>query len=91
MLCGEQLRLQAGSSNGSGPTRAHSMEELKRLNIGHTYPFRGKGVGLMPAMDEVFQEFPGRSFLIDVKDNEPPNAALLTDHFSKLPHKHFSS
>ena len=56
-------------TNGSGLTRTHTMEELKRLDIGygytfddgHTYPFRGKGIGLLPSMDEVFQEFPGRA------------------------------
>src|SRR5262249_20890303 len=80
-------------TNGSGFTRAHSIEELKRLDIGygytfdggHTYPFRGKGIGLMPSMDEVFNEFPGRSFLIDVKDNGPTDAALLAEHLSRLP------
>ena len=69
------------------------MEELKRLDIGygytfdggHTYPLRGKGIGLMPSMDEVFHEFPRRSFLIDVKDNEPADAALLVEHLSRLP------
>ena len=80
-------------TNGSGLTRDHTMAELKSLDTGygytfdggHTYPFRGKGTGLMPSMDEVFQAFPGRAFLIDVKDNEPEDAASLSGHLSRLP------
>src|SRR5439155_17608025 len=80
-------------TNGSGLTRTHTMEELKRLDIGYgytfdggkTFPFRGKGIGLMPSMDEVFEKFPARSFLIDVKDNEPNDALLLAERLSRLP------
>jgi glycerophosphoryl diester phosphodiesterase len=69
------------------------MAELKALDVGYgytfdggrTYPFRGRGVGLMPSLDEVFQTFPDRSFLIDVKDNEPEVIRLLSDHLSRLP------
>jgi glycerophosphoryl diester phosphodiesterase len=79
-------------TNGTGFTRAHTMAELKSLDIGYgytsdggrTYPFRGKGVGEMPSMDEVFKSFPGKSFLIDVKDNEPQDAMLLSEHLSRL-------
>ena len=79
-------------TNGSGLTRAHTMAELKALDVGygytfdggHTYPFRGKALGLMPSMDEVFQTFPERSFLIDVKDNEPGDVRLLSAHLSRL-------
>lgn len=85
-------------TNGSGATRAHTMGELKSFDIGygytfdggHTYPFRGKGIGLMPSMDEVFQAFPGRSFLIDVKDNEPQDAVKLADHLSRLSQEQLS-
>ena len=49
-----------------GVTREYTMEELEQLDIGYgytadngeTYPFRGKGVGLMPTLDEVFYRFP---------------------------------
>ena len=48
-------------TDGSGVTREKTMEELKKLDIGYgytadggkTYPFRGKGVGLTPTLDEV--------------------------------------
>ena len=80
-------------TNGHGLTREHTTEELKALDIGYgytsdggrTFPFRGKGAGLMPAMDEVFNQFPDRSFLIDMKDNEPNDGNLLATHLSKLP------
>ena len=79
-------------TDGHGPTRSHTLRELKALDIGygytfdggHTYPFRGKGVGLMPTIDEVLQTFPGRSFLIDVKDNEPNDRTLFADYLSRL-------
>ncbi len=45
-------------TDGTGVTREHTMAELKELDIGYgytadegkTYPFRGKGVGLMPSL-----------------------------------------
>lgn len=66
-------------TDGEGVTRDHTMEELKRLDIGYgytaddgkTYPFRGKGVGLMPTLDEVLAEFPEQSFLIHIKSDDP--------------------
>ena len=80
-------------TNGHGLTRAHTMKELKALDVGYgytfdggrTFPFRGKGIGLMPSMDEVFEKFPARSFLIDVKDNEPNDALMLAERLSRLP------
>ncbi len=48
-------------TDGKGVTREHTLEELKKLDVGYgytsdngkTYPFRGKGVGLMPSLEEV--------------------------------------
>ncbi len=85
-------------TNGSGFTRAHTMAQLKALDVGYgytfdggkTYPFRGKAVGLMPSMDEVFRAFPGRSFMIDVKDNEPDDIRLLSHYLSRLPPQQIS-
>ncbi len=72
-------------TDGHGVTREHAMAELKKLDIGFgytadggkTFPFRGKGVGLMPSLDEVLQAFPGRSFLINVKSNDPGEGEKL--------------
>lgn len=68
-----------------GVTRDHSMPELKRLDIGYGYtadggrsfPFRGKGIGMMPALDEVLRAFPGRRFLVNVKSNDPREGELI--------------
>ncbi len=45
-------------------------KELQALDIGYgytadggkTFPFRGKGINLMPTLDEVLNHFPDRSF-----------------------------
>lgn len=80
-------------TNGHGVTREHSMAELKALDIGYgytadggrTFPFRGKGVGLMPTMDEVLSTFPDRRFLINIKSNDPAEADLLAARLRQLP------
>src|SRR5215831_15256046 len=79
-------------TNGHGLTRSHAIKELKALDIGYgytfdggrTFPFRGKGVGLMPTMDEVLDRFPDRSFLLHMKGNDPNDATLLSARLSKL-------
>lgn len=82
-------------TNGHGVTREHTMAELKTLDIGYgytadegkTYPFRGKGVGLMPTIDEVLNHFPDRRFLIHIKSNDPQEGEMLADYLEKLPKK----
>ncbi|MGA4718608.1 glycerophosphodiester phosphodiesterase family protein [Fictibacillus nanhaiensis] len=79
-------------TNGAGVTREHTMKELKQLDIGYgytadngkTYPFRGKGIGLMPSLDEVLTAFPNKSFLIHIKSDDPDEGELLAKHLSKL-------
>jgi glycerophosphoryl diester phosphodiesterase len=79
-------------TNGHGLTRSHTMQELKTLDVGYGYtfdggrsfPFRGKGMGLMPTLDEVLERFADRSFLIDMKGNETTDATLLSARLSKL-------
>ena len=74
-------------TDGSGVTREKTMEELKKLDIGYgytadggkTYPFRGKGIGLMPTLDEVLSTFPDRSLLIHIKSDDPQEGVLLAD------------
>ncbi|WP_309122035.1 glycerophosphodiester phosphodiesterase family protein [Paenibacillus sp.] len=80
-------------TDGVGATREHTMEELKRLDIGYgytadggkTYPFRGTGVGLMPALDEVWARFPEQSFLLHVKSNDGEEGVRLAGILSALP------
>lgn len=69
----------------SGETRAHSLAELKALDIGHgytaddgdTFPFRGAGKGLMPSLSEVLAAIPDGRFLIDFKSNEAREGDML--------------
>jgi glycerophosphoryl diester phosphodiesterase len=79
-------------TDGHGITREQSMVELRKLDIGYgytadggnTFPFRGKGIGLMPSMDEVLQTFPGGSFLINVKSNDPSEGKKLAEALGHL-------
>jgi glycerophosphoryl diester phosphodiesterase len=80
-------------TNGKGVTRDHTLAELKKLDIGYgytpdggkTFPFRGKGIGLMPSLDEVLEHFPDRLLLIHIKSNDPIEGVQLAAYLSKLP------
>ena len=80
-------------TEGSGVTREKSLAELKRLDIGHgytadggsTFPFRGKGVGLMPTLGEVLDAFPDRRFLINIKSDDPQEGRMLAERIGALP------
>jgi glycerophosphoryl diester phosphodiesterase len=80
-------------TNGTGVTRDYTGEELKLLDVGYgysadgvkTFPFRGKGIGLMPTLDEVMSHFPDRSFLIHVKSNDPKEGEMLAQYLAKFP------
>lgn len=80
-------------TDGRGVTREKTMEELKKLDIGYgytadggkTYPFRGKGIGLMPSLDEVLSAFPDQSLLIHIKSDDPQEGVLLADRLARLP------
>ncbi|WOI53408.1 glycerophosphodiester phosphodiesterase family protein [Parvularcula sp. LCG005] len=72
-------------TDGTGVTRQTPMSVLKTLDIGYgytadggnTYPFRGKYVGAMPTLDEVFDAFPDRRFLINFKGRDPGEGQAL--------------
>jgi glycerophosphoryl diester phosphodiesterase len=79
-------------TDGKGVTREHSLAELKALDIGYgytadggkTYPFRGKGVGAMPSLDEVFAHFPDKRFLINIKSDGRAEGDLLAARLAQL-------
>jgi glycerophosphoryl diester phosphodiesterase len=81
-------------TNGHGPTRSHSMAYLKSLDVGYgytadggrTFPLRGKGVGMMPELAEVFGAFPQGRFLINFKSNDPHEGDLLAAMLADKPH-----
>lgn len=81
-------------TNGSGVTRQHTLAQLKAMDVGHGYtadgvnfPFRGKGIGMMPSLDEVLAAFPGRRFLINIKSRDPREGELLAARLAQLSHE----
>jgi glycerophosphoryl diester phosphodiesterase len=72
-------------TNGSGVTRTKTMAYLKSLDIGYgytadsgeTFPFRGRGVGMMPTLAEVLDAFPDGRFLVHIKGNDPAEGEQL--------------
>jgi glycerophosphoryl diester phosphodiesterase len=77
-------------TDGMGVTRDHSLTALKALDVGYgytadggkTFPFRGKGVGLMPSLDDVLDAFPDRRFLIHIKSNDPHEGEQLASYLA---------
>ena len=80
-------------TDGSGVTRDRTLAELKRLDVGYgytadggkTFPFRGKGVGLIPSLEEVLATFPDRRLLIHIKSNDASEGEKLSAALSELP------
>ena len=74
-------------TEGTGDTRSHDMAYLKTLDLGYgytadggtTFPFRGKGVGMMPELKEVLGAMPTRRFLVNFKSNEQREGDMLGD------------
>jgi glycerophosphoryl diester phosphodiesterase len=73
-------------TNGRGITHEQSMTNLKKLDIGYgytadggkTYPFRGKGIGLIPTLIEVLKTFPDRKLAINQKDKFTKTVQLVS-------------
>ncbi len=80
-------------TEGRGVTREHALAQLKALDVGYgytadggkTYPFRGRGIGMMPSLDEVLDAFPERRFLIHIKSNDPDEGIKLAARLRLLP------
>jgi len=72
-------------TDGSGNVRDRTMAELKALDIGHgytadggqTFPFRGKGVGAMPTLEEALAALPDTPIIFNFKSADPTEADLL--------------
>jgi glycerophosphoryl diester phosphodiesterase len=81
-------------TNGHGVTREHAMTYLKTLDAGfgytadggRTYPFRGKGVGLIPTLHEVLMAFPGKTILINIKSRDPTESERLVAYLKAHGH-----
>ncbi len=85
-------------TNVTGSISDYTMEELKHIDIGYgytadegvTYPFRGKGVGMIPSLDEVLTAFPDGEFLIHIKSTNPEEGKQLAEYLAGLPVKRLS-
>lgn len=79
-------------TNGMGTVADYTMAELKKLDIGYgytadggkTYPFRGKCIGMMPVIDEVFETFSNKELLVHIKDGGEDAGKLLDVHLQKM-------
>jgi glycerophosphoryl diester phosphodiesterase len=78
-------------TNGKGPVRAHTLAELKALDIGHgytpdggkTYPLRGRGIGGMPTVEEVLQKLPTIRLIFNFRSEDPRDADALVAAFGR--------
>lgn len=72
-------------TDGSGVTRTTPIAELQGLDVGYGYtaddgesfPFRSQGDGMMPTLQEVFDRFPDRQFLINFKSRRVEEGEAL--------------
>lgn len=80
-------------TEAQGVTREQSWQTLRALDVGYgytadggnTFPFRGKGVGLMPSLAQVLSTFPDTRFLINIKSNDPAEADRLHAYLAAHP------
>jgi glycerophosphoryl diester phosphodiesterase len=72
-------------TNGKGDTRDLTLAELKALDIGYgysadggkTFPLRGKGIGLMPTVEEGLKALPNHPILFNFKSKDAKEAEQL--------------
>lgn len=80
-------------TDGKGVTEETPMAMLKTLDIGYgytadggkTFPFRGKFVGHMPTLPEVFETLPEGRFLINFKSRRTEEGEALATLLSQNP------
>ncbi|GGX54244.1 glycerophosphoryl diester phosphodiesterase [Tateyamaria omphalii] len=71
-------------TNGAGVTHEQSLAALQALDIGYglddgtgTYPMRGKSIGAIPSLDQVFAEAMDGQFLINFKSRRRKEGVAL--------------
>ena len=80
-------------TNGKGVTEATEMSILKTLDVGFgytadggkTFPLRGKGIGMMPELDDVFATFPDQKFFLNFKSRRAEEGSALALLVTKNP------
>ncbi|MEA3037224.1 MAG: glycerophosphoryl diester phosphodiesterase [Sphingomonadales bacterium] len=78
-------------TNGHGPVRDLTLAQLKKLDVGYgytadggrTFPFRGKGVGAMPSVEELLRELPKAKIVFIFKSKDPRDADALVAAFRR--------
>lgn len=79
-------------TEGIGLVSETNMEDLEKLDVGYgytadggkTFPFRGKGVGLLVSAEKILKTFPDKNFLIHVKDGGEKSGKLLVNLIKSL-------
>ena len=79
-------------TEGTGSVGDWTMEELKTLDVGYRYtadggksfPFRGKGTGLMPEFTEVLEMFPDKDLLIHMNHGDIETAEVLWEYLKDM-------
>jgi glycerophosphoryl diester phosphodiesterase len=79
-------------TDGKGYVSDHTMDELRQLDVGYgytadngkTFPLRGKGIGLMVSIEDVFRTYPDREFLIHIKDGGNEIGPILLNFLETL-------
>ncbi len=74
-------------TDGKGEVRKATLAQLKALDAGYgysadqgkTWPFRGKGVGLIPTLEEALALFPSSPFVFNLKSKDPREGQMLAD------------
>ena len=78
-------------TNGKGRVADRALAELKTLDVGYgytaddgkTFPLRGKGIGMMPALEEAMKAYPNSHFLIQFKDGDSRAGTIMAAYLEK--------
>ncbi|MEU7868797.1 glycerophosphodiester phosphodiesterase family protein [Dactylosporangium sp. NPDC049140] len=80
-------------TDGTGTVGEHTLDELRRLDLGYgytadggrTFPLRGRGVGRLPTVPEVFAGLPGRELKLDLKRDQAADGEAVAAFLATLP------
>ncbi|MBP1849818.1 glycerophosphodiester phosphodiesterase family protein [Rhizobium halophytocola] len=80
-------------TNLTGVTEDTPFAALKTADVGYgytadggqTFPFRGKGIGMLPSLDQVFATFPDGHFLVNFKSRRIEEGTVLAARLSAEP------